>query len=138
MPWPTCLEARFIVRPGGVVAASHARAHDGIAHFGHDRPDVREVAVDQTGHGDQVGDPLRGLPEDVVGDAERVGEFRVAVHDREQALVGKADERVGSRLELFDTPGSALHALATLEVEGLGHDAHGERPLLPRDLGDDG
>src|SRR3712207_8918171 len=47
----------------------------------------RSVEVDQAGDGDQVGDALDALTQDVVGEAERVEDARAALDDREQLLV---------------------------------------------------
>src|SRR5258708_6490384 len=48
--------------------ARAADAHQGGAGVSHDRPDVREVEIDQAGLGNQGRDPLDTLPKDVVGD----------------------------------------------------------------------
>ena len=65
--------ARFSPRP--------ADAHEGRAGLAHDRPHVREVEVDEPGDGDEVGDALHALAEDVVDHPERLGHGRVALDD---------------------------------------------------------
>ena len=56
------------------VAAGGRGAHHRISHAGHDRLHVGEVAVDDAGNGDDVGDALHRLAQDVVGHAERLEE----------------------------------------------------------------
>ena len=63
-----------------LLALGRGRAHHRIAHAGHDRLHVGEVAVDDAGNRDDVGDALHRLPQDVVGDAERFEEARVLRH----------------------------------------------------------
>src|SRR5260370_21935474 len=53
------------VRSGG-----HSGAHYRVALAMHDGLHVGKVAVDDAGHGDDVGDALHGLTKDVVSDAE--------------------------------------------------------------------
>ena len=53
-----------------IIAGTNGGAHHGVAHAGHDRPDIREVAVDQTRRVDDVGDALHRLPQHIVGKSE--------------------------------------------------------------------
>ena len=121
------------------LAGGVADAHQGGTGVGHDRPDVGEVEVDEAGDGDQVGDPLDALAEDVVGLAEGLADRLAALDDVEQLLVRNDDQRVDLVAELLDPVESLLHALGALELERLGDDADRERAdLLLGDLGDDG
>src|SRR5262249_1262596 len=51
-------------------ALRHRRAHDRVAHVGHNRLHVGKIAVDDTRDGDDVGNPLYRLAQNVVGYAE--------------------------------------------------------------------
>ena len=55
---------------GAVRAAGRGSAHDGVSHARHDGFHVGEVAVDDAGNGDDVGDALHALAKNVVGDTE--------------------------------------------------------------------
>ena len=79
--------ARFSPRRG-------ADAHQRGAGVAHDRAHVGEVEVDEAGHGDQVGDPLDALAEDVVGHPERVDDRRLLLDHLEQPVVLDHDQRV--------------------------------------------
>jgi len=48
------------------VAGGLADCHQGGAAFAHDRAHVREVQVDQAGHGNEFGDALNALAQDFV------------------------------------------------------------------------
>src|ERR1700675_1665976 len=67
-------------------------AHHRVALAVHDGFHVGEVAVDDAGDGDDVGDALNGLAEDVVGDAEGVEETGAAFDSVHQALVRDYDD----------------------------------------------
>ena len=87
---------------GAVVAVGHADPEQRPAGFGHDRPHVGEVEVDHGGQGDQVGDPLHALAEDVVGDLEGLDHRGLLVEHVEQAVVGDDDQGVDLGGELLD------------------------------------
>ena len=93
-----------------VVAAGRADAHQGGAGALHDRLDVGEVEVDQTGGGDQVGDALDTGEQHLVGRAERVEHADAAVADRQQPVVRDDDQGVdlvAQRRRCRPRPGSA-------------------------------
>ncbi len=123
---------------GALLADRGADTHERGACVVHDRPDVREVDVDDAGLGDEIGDSLDGLLEDVVAHGERVLDAGIAAHDREQLVVGDDDRGVDGLLELGEALIGEAHALLALESERLGDDADGERPQLAGDLRDDG
>ena len=83
-----------------VLAASGGGSHDRVAHAGHDGLHVGEVAVDDAGDGDDVGDALHRLAKNVVGNAERFEEAGV-FGDREQLFVGDDDGGVDGVDELL-------------------------------------
>ena len=108
-------------------------AHQGRAGVAHDRPHVGEVEVDETGHGDQVADPLHALAQHVVRDAERLEHRRRAVEHLEQAIVRDDDEGVANLSQLVGALLGLLAAAAALEPERHRDDADRQRSDLPRD-----
>ena len=114
-----------------------ADAHQRRAGVAHDRPHVGEVEVDDAGHGDQVGDALDALAEDVVGDPERLGHRRPLLDHLQQAVVLDHDQRVDAVAQVLDALLGLLRALAALERERLRDDADGQRLELAAELGDD-
>src|SRR3712207_9381393 len=86
----------------------------------------RSVEVDQAGDGDQVGDALDALAQDVVGQAERVEDARAALDDRQQLLVGDDDQGVDLLGQAIDAVGRLTAALSALERERTGDHADGE------------
>src|SRR6266511_916544 len=126
-----CL-AGAILRPG-----READTHQGRAGTLHDRPHVGEVEIDQTREGDQVADALDALPEDVVGDLERVEHRRRAVEHLEQAVVRDHDRRVALLAQGVDAGFGLRAALRPLELERRRDDADCERTEALRDLRDD-
>src|SRR4029077_20109856 len=77
-----------------VGAGGYSGAHHGVALAVHDSFHIGKVAVDDAGNGNDVGDALHRLTEDVVGDAEGVEEARAALDGVHQALIGNHDDRV--------------------------------------------
>ena len=128
--------AAWAASGGAAFAASGGGAHDRVSHAGHDGLHVGEVAVDDAGDGDDVGDALHRLAQNVVGDAERFEEAGV-FGDREQLLVGDDDDGVDRVDQLLQAAlGLGLAALA-FEGEGLGDDGDGERAHFAGERGDD-
>ena len=117
-----------------VVAPADAGAHQRGAAVLHDGADVGEVHVDDAGAGDEAGDALGGVEQDLVGLLERVLEGDALAHHGEEPLVGHHDHGVHVLPHLGDALLRLLHPPAALEEEGLGHDADGERPGLARHL----
>ena len=54
----------------GVLTGGGRGSHHRVAHAEHDGTDVGEIAVDETGRGDDVADALHGLAQNIVGGAE--------------------------------------------------------------------
>src|SRR5438270_726823 len=121
---------------GAVLTRGSADAHESGAGVAHDRADVGEVEVHEAGHGDQVGDALDALAEDVVRHAERVDHRRALLHHLKQAVVLDHDQRVHPVAQALDAALGLLRALAPLEDERLRDDADGKRLELARELGD--
>ena len=84
------------------VAGGVADAHEGRAGGLHDRAHVREVEIDQAGHGDEVGDPLYALAQDVVRHAEGVEDGGRLLGYFQQAVIGDDDQCVHLLLEPLD------------------------------------
>ena len=112
-----------------------SRARAGVVH---DRAHVGEVQIDEAGHGDEVGDALHALPQDVVGVLERLDDARVALDDLEQAVVGDGDDRVGHLSQHVDAVERLALAAIALEAEGLGDDGDRDGAELSGDLRHDG
>jgi hypothetical protein len=113
-----------------LVARPHADPEQRVAGLGHDRPDVREVEVDEARQGYQVGDALHALAQHVVGDPERLHHRRLLVEYGEQPVVGDDDEGVDLLGQRVDALLGGGHPPRALEAERLGDDAHGQRAQL--------
>ena len=86
------------------LAARRADAHQRRACVAHDRADVREVEVHEPGDGDQVGDALHALAEDVVGHPERLEDRGRLLDHLEQPVVLDHDQRVDPVAEVLEPP----------------------------------
>ncbi|KKL77273.1 hypothetical protein LCGC14_2036560 [marine sediment metagenome] len=120
-----------------IFALGFARAHHRLAHLVHHGADIGKVEVDEARTDHQVGHALDALIEHVVGQREGFGERGLFVGETEQVLVRNDDQRIDHLLKGLDALLGLAHALAALELEGLGHDADGQNPKLARGLGDD-
>ena len=120
-----------------VLALGDAGAHHGEPHAGHDRLHVGEVEVDEPGDEDQIGDPLYGLPQHIVGRRECVGQRRGAIDDRQEAFVRNRDDRIDAVAQRFESVLGLQQALLALELERLGHDRNRQRTELAGETGDD-
>ena len=89
------------------------------------------------GDGDQVGDPLDALAQDVVGHLEGLRERRPLLDDLQQPVVLDHDQRVDLLGELGDARLGLARPAAALERERPRDDADGQRLELAGDLGDD-
>src|SRR5688572_13025880 len=87
---------------GAVLAFRLADAHESRTGVVHDRPHVGEIEVDEPRDGDQVGDALDALAEDLVRHPKRVHDRRLLLDDLEQTVVRDDDERVDVIAELAD------------------------------------
>src|SRR6266536_1584184 len=119
-----------------MLAGRGRRSHHGVAHAGHDGLHVGKIAVDDARNGDDVGDTLHALPQNVVGDAEGLEEAGVFRHS-EQFLIWNDDGGVNRLHQFRDAALGLLHASFAFEREGLGDDGHGERAHLAGERGDD-
>ena len=93
----------------------------------HDRLHVGKVAIDDAGNGDDVGNALHALPQNVVGDAERLEEAGI-LRDRKQFFVGNHDGGVDRFHQFGDAALRLLHAAFAFEGKRLGDDRNGKRP----------
>jgi hypothetical protein len=94
-----------------------------------------KVEVDESGHRDDVADPLDALPEDVVDDAEGVEDRGFLLDDVLEPIVRDRDQGVDLGFQLLGRTLRNELALVALEAERLGDHADRERTLLLRELG---
>jgi len=113
-----------------------AACADGVAHAGHGGFNVGEVAVDDAGNGNDVGDTLNALSQNVVGDAEGLEEACV-FGDGEEFFVGDDDHGVDGFEKLGHTAVGLLEAAFPLEGEGAGDDGYGQNAHFRGQRGDD-
>ena len=73
--------ARFL--PSGT-----ADTHERRTRIRHDRANIREIDVDETGKGDDIADAADALAKDVVGEQERILHGQGGVHGAQEAVVG--------------------------------------------------
>ncbi len=121
-----------------VVAARRADAHERRAGLGHDGLDVREVEVDQTRGGDEVGDALDAGEQYLVRGLERVEHAHLAVRDRQQPVVGDDDQSVDILPQAGDAVLGLVGAPAALEGERPGDHTDRQGAQRAGDVGDDG
>ena len=120
---------------GAILARADGGAHHRVAHAGHGGLHVGEVAVDDAGDGDDVGDALHALAQHVVGDAETLEEAGVLGH-REQLLVGNHDHGVDALEQFLQSALGLLHAALAFERERARDDGDGEDAHLAGQRGD--
>src|ERR1700737_2996679 len=125
-----------VLGPG--VAGAVADANQRLTGVLHDRLDVGEVEVDDARLGDQVGDALDALAEDVVRHAECLFEGRLGARDLGEPVVGDDDESVDLAAQGLDALLGGVVADAALECERPRYDADGQCAGLFRQLGHDG
>ena len=89
------------------------------------------------GGGDQVGDALHRLTQDVIGRFEGVQDAERAGRDIEKAIIGDDDQGVHMLFQLADPLFGLCHALLALARERLGDDADGQRSGFSGNLGND-
>ena len=122
---------------GAVLTLARGRTHDGVSHASHGGLHVGEVAVDDAGNGDDVGDSLHTLAEHVVGDAEALEEAGVLGHG-EELFVGDDDECVDRLDQLLHAALGLHHAALAFKRKGAGDDGDGQRAHLAGQRCDDG
>ncbi len=104
---------------GAIRSGGNGGAHHGVALAVHDGFHVGKVAVDNARHGDDVGNALDGLAEDVVGDAERVEETGAALDGFHQAFVGDHDDGVDGANQFLQGLFRLQHAALAFESKRL-------------------
>ena len=122
---------------GAIFALRFAGAHHGLAHLVHHGAHVREIEVDQARTDHQVCHPFDALVKHVIGKGKCLGECRLFIGEAEQVLVWNDDQRIDDLLQSFNALFGLPHTLGALELERLGHDAHGEHAQLARGLRND-
>ena len=100
--------------------------------------DVRKVTINNSRNGNDIGNSLHPLPQDIVGNAKRLEKARSFIDKLHQPLVGNADDGIHALAQLRQTLLRLHHAALAFEGEGLGNHRHGERAQLARQAGDDG
>ncbi len=123
---------------GAFLSGRHAGSHHGHAHVLHDRPHVGEVAIDDSGNGDDVGDALHRLPQNIVGDAKGVEQAGAVLHALHQALVGNGDDRVDAIAQFLQPLLGLEHALLAFKLKRRGDDGHRQRFQFTAQRRDDG
>ncbi len=89
------------------------------------RANVGEIAIDQARRRDDVADALHGLPQNIVGDAERLEEAGALGNQVQQLIVGNRDHCIDDARQLGKPVIGLLAALGSFERERLGD--HGDR-----------
>src|SRR5690348_2824122 len=117
---------------GAVRARGDCRSHNCVALSMHDGFDVGKIAIDDARHGDDVGNALYSLAQDVVGNAERVEETGAALDGVHQALIGDHNHSVDGADEFLQGLLGLKHAALAFEREGLRHNRHAQRAKLAR------
>ena len=125
---------------GLVAAGGGADAHVGLARVAHDGGNVGKVEVDDDilAVADELGDGADGLLQNIIRNAECVGEGDLLVGDEFQAVVRDNDHGIDLIGEVGNAGLSLLHAVRALEAEGLRHDGDGQNACVMRDLRDNG
>jgi len=128
-------------RPSRILGTRLSRgdsdSHESGSAVLHDRPDIREVDIDDTRLRDEIGNSLDSLSEHVVDYPERVYERRLLIDDGKQFVVRDGDEGIDPVAEIRKGLLADRAALRALEGERLGHDADRKRSELLGRLGDD-
>lgn len=92
----------------------------------HDGANVREVHVDHTRDGDQVGNTLNTIVENFIGCAERFHDGQVRIAQLKQAVVWNNDEGVADLLQCCDAFFCLASTATAFELERLGHNTNGQ------------
>src|SRR5438270_3078503 len=103
-------------------AASHAGAHDRIAHFAHDSSHVGEIDVDVTMPRYEFANAARRIIEHLVRKREAIQKRRSVLHERQQLLIWNDDERIDIAPQFLDTLFGLLSTALALELKRLRHD----------------
>ncbi len=122
---------------GPVFAFGNTGSHQRHAHTGHHRSHVGKIEVDFARDGDQVGNTLHRLTQDVIRHVERLCDRCARIDRVQQLVVGDCDDRVDHLLEIFETFVRLRTASATFECEGLRDDGHDKRTHLTGKVGND-
>ena len=109
-----------------------------VARVCHDAGHVGKVKVDKAGNIDEVGNALHTVAQNIVGNAERIGERNFRIGNLLETLVRNDNKRI-DKLRKFCNPRLCLrHPLASLKHERFGHDTDGQNIHLscnPRQYG---
>src|SRR5207244_8377683 len=106
---------------GSIFTGGGAGSHQGHSHSVHDRFDVREIEIDQTGNGDQVRNTLYRLTQNIVGNTERIEQAGPSFESRKQAFVGNRDNRVDAFLQVRESALRLDLPFLAFESERLRH-----------------
>ncbi len=109
---------------GAIRTGGDCGTHDGVALARHDGFDVRKIAIDDAGDGDDVRDALHRLAENVVGDAESVEEAGSALDGFHETFVGDDDDSVHGADQILKSLFGLQHAALALKGKRLGD--HGD------------
>src|SRR6266436_1209614 len=120
---------------GAIRAGGYSGTHHGVALAVHDGFHVREVAVNDAGHRDDVRNALHGLTQDVIRDTERIEEAGAALDGIHQALVGDDDDGVDGADKFLKSLLGLHHAALAFEGEGFRYHGNAERAKLARERG---
>ena len=104
----------------------------------HGGTNIREVQIDQTRTGDQVGNALYALTQDAVSHTERFLHGGALVSHSQQFIIRDRDQCINILLEQSDTCFSRAHFLCAFKTERLGNDANGQDPHILGHFGNDG
>src|SRR5712664_3944642 len=100
-----------------VRSSRHRGAHHSIALAMHDGFHIREVAVNDAGHRNNIRDALHRLTQDVVSDTESIEEAGAALDGVHQTLVGDDDDGVDGADEFLKGLLGLHHAALAFEGE---------------------
>ncbi len=78
--------------PGTIFARGFAGTHHRLTHFGHYGAHIGEIHVDHTGTDNQVGNPLHGTQQHIVGRLESLQQTGGFTEHLQQFLIGHCDQ----------------------------------------------
>ena len=91
-----------------ILTFANANRHQRAAAHLHHLADMGKVDVDQPGLGDQLGDALDALAQNIICQVEGQIEGQVARGNLQQAVIGDGDQRIG--MGLAGAPGLRGHS----------------------------
>src|SRR6266511_2750850 len=102
-----------------IISARATGSHQSHSHTLHNRFNVREVEVDQTGNCNQIANPLYSLTQNIIGHSKRICQRGIFVYSVQQTLVGNRDHGVHAFTQLTQTVFGLLHPAAPFKMKGL-------------------